>query len=380
MAAAVWPQFSLRFTSIMAAATADSLTDPAEAVVQTVLETLTKAIGGDSEALGQLVGGYLLPAVGALLAVMIGYMVASYLARVASGPVCRRVDQTLGKFLGRVIFYSVLLGVIAGVLSQIGVKLGGLATILAAAGFAIGLAFQGTLSNFAAGVMLLVFRPFKVGDMIVASGLTGKVNEIDLFTTTLDTPDHRRIILPNSSIFGSTIENISYHQVRRVEVAVSVAFQADLELTRETLHQAALDLGERMIQGEGRGHMVLLVDLTGNTLNWVVRAWVASTDFFPARDTLTAAVKARLQQAAIPIAYPHMNLHVHPTDGWPGAAPLPAVPQAPTPPAVPQLVDPQAPAGSAEPVADMPIAAGPTADEPLVRGRQRPRMRDGDPE
>lgn len=287
--------------------TGESLT---EKTVETVVHTVQRAIQGDMEAVTQLAAGYLLPAVLSLLAVFIGYLVASYLSRVASGPVCRRVDQTLGKFIGKVIFYGVLLGVLGGVLSQVGVKLGGIATILAAAGFAIGLAFQGTLSNFAAGVLLLVFRPFKVGDFINAAGVMGKVNEIDLFTTTLDTPDHRRIIVPNSSISGSTIENVSFHRHRRAEVLVGVAYSADIDRTREALTKACLALGERVVQGEGRGHMVLMSELGSSSVNWLVRAWVASADFFVAREMLTVEVKRQLDAAGITIPFPQMDIHL----------------------------------------------------------------------
>lgn len=286
----------------------DPLTDT---TVETILHTVQRAIRGDMEAIIFLAAGYLLPAVLSLLAIFIGYLAASYLSRVASGPVCRRVDQTLGKFVGKVIFYGVLLGVVGLVLSQVGIKLGGLVTILAAAGFAIGLAFQGTLSNFAAGVLLLVFRPFKVGDFINAAGVMGKVNEIDLFTTTLDTPDHRRIIVPNSSISGSTIENVSFHLHRRAEVLVGVAYNADIDRTREALTQACFALGERVIQGEGRGYQVVLSDLGASSVNWIVRAWVASSDFFAARELLTVEVKRQLDTAGIVIPFPQMDVHLY---------------------------------------------------------------------
>lgn len=281
-----------------------------EKVVETILHTVQRAAGGDVEAITVLAANYLLPAVLSLLAIFIGYLFASYLSRIASGPVCRRVDQTLGKFIGRIVFYGVLLGVVGVVLSQVGVKLGGLATILAAAGFAVGLAFQGTLSNFAAGVLLLVFRPFKVGDFINAAGVMGKVNEIDLFTTTLDTPDHRRIIVPNSSISGSTIENVSYHQHRRAEVLVGVSYSADIDRTREALTQACLALGDRVIQGEGRGSMVILNDLGASSVNWMVRAWVASSDFFSSREMLTVEVKRQLDAAGISIPFQQLDVHL----------------------------------------------------------------------
>lgn len=281
-----------------------------ENTVETVLHTVHRAIQGDVEAITLLAAGYLLPAAVSLLAIFMGYLVASYLSRVASGPVCRRIDQTLGQFIGKVIFYGVLLGVVGAVLSQIGVKLGGLATILAAAGFAVGLAFQGTLSNFASGVLLLVFRPFKVGDFINAAGVMGKVNEIDLFTTTLDTPDHRRIIVPNSSISGSTIENVSFHRHRRAEVLVGVAYSADVDRTREALTNACLALGDRVIEGEERGYAVILSDLGSSSVNWIVRAWVASSDFFAAKELLTIEVKRQLDAVGIGIPFPQMDVHL----------------------------------------------------------------------
>jgi len=188
---------------------------------QATSEAISKITEGDFAHLSEYASSHLIPAV--LLAgmglgvIFLGYLVASYVSRAISRPICRRVDETLGRFVGKVFFYCILLGVVAAVLSKLGAPLGGLAAMLAAAGFAVGLAFQGTLSNFASGVLMLVFRPFKVGDVINAGGVTGKVNEIDLFTVTLDTPDNRRIIVPNSAIASGTIENISFHDQRRVE-------------------------------------------------------------------------------------------------------------------------------------------------------------------
>ncbi|MEO0515392.1 MAG: mechanosensitive ion channel domain-containing protein, partial [Planctomycetota bacterium] len=188
-----------------------------EAVTATLAETgaevkglLGQAIQGDAEAIITLAVQYLLPAVGLLLLLIVAYFVAKFLAGLVSRPVTKKVDPTLGKFFGKLVFYLVMVGAVLGVLGSVGVNIAAFAAVLAAAGFAIGLAFQGTLSNFAAGIMLLVFRPFKVGDVINAAGITAKVDEIDLFSTTFDTPDNRHIIVPNSKIFGDTIENVTY--------------------------------------------------------------------------------------------------------------------------------------------------------------------------
>lgn len=259
--------------------------------------------------------GHVGAALVALLAVLVGYLVASYVARAASRPICQRVDQTLGKFVGKVIYYGIMLAVIGLVLGSVGIEVGGLATILAAAGFAVGLAFQGTLSHFAAGVLLLVFRPFKVGDFVQVAGVMGTVDEIDLFTTTLDTPDNRRIIIPNSMISGSTIENISRHQHRRVEVNVGVAYEACIDRTREALTRACVVLQEQIVSGEGRGHSVLLSELGDHAVQWTVRAWVNASDFLAMREALTVEIKQQLDAAEIAIPFPQMDVHLHRLDG-----------------------------------------------------------------
>lgn len=243
-----------------------------------------------------------------------GYLVAHYLSKLISRPICRRVDETLGKFVGKLIFYSVLLSITAAVLSKLGAPLGGLAAMLAATGFAVGLAFQGTLSNFAAGVLMLVFRPFKVGDVITAGGVTGKVNEIDLFNTTIDTADNRRVIVPNGAISAGTIENISFHPHRRIEVVVGVDYTADLAGTRLALENAAEALKAQTIQGEGRGFAIILGGLGDSAVEWKVRVWVAATDYWPAQERLIGEVKQHLDSAGISIPFPQMDVHFNQVD------------------------------------------------------------------
>lgn len=252
----------------------------------------------------------MLSAVIGLFIIFLGYLVAKYLMRVISHPVCCRVDETLGKFVGKMVFYLTMFAVVGAVLSKLGAPLGGLAAMLAAAGFAIGLAFQGTLSNFAAGVLMLVFRPFKVGDMVTLGSVVGKVNEIDLFTTTLDTPDNRRIIVPNSSIASGTIENMTHHPHRRVEVCVGVEYAADLQTTRDALNLAIANLADRTVPGEGRGGAVVLAGLGDSAVQWKVRLWVPAKDFWPTTEMLIAEVKTQLDAAGLSIPFPQMDVHV----------------------------------------------------------------------
>ena len=154
---------------------------------------------------------------GVVALLILAWIAASWSSRsILKGLRRAHIDETLSKFTAKMAKWMILLFAVLGCLGLFGVSVASFAAVIAASAFAIGLAFQGSLSNFSAGVMLLVFRPFKVGDVILVAGHTGKVDEIALFTTTLDTSDNRRLIVPNSSVFGSTIENVTHHPVRRV--------------------------------------------------------------------------------------------------------------------------------------------------------------------
>ncbi|MFO1062381.1 MAG: mechanosensitive ion channel family protein [Pirellulales bacterium] len=240
------------------------------------------------------------------------YFAAKLISRSVRASLCRGIDETLGKFVGRLTFYAVLIGSTIGILGNAGLNVAGLVGILTAAGFAIGLAFQGTLSNFAAGVLLLVFRPFKVGDMVVVAHLTGRVDEIDLFTTTLDTPDNRRLVIPNSSITGGTIENVTYHPHRRVEVTVGVAYKCSLDDTRAALTKAADAMAGMMIAGEGRGYQIFLSNLGSSSVDWTIRFWTAKENFFLAKEQLTQGIKQQLDAAGLEIPFPQLQLHYAP--------------------------------------------------------------------
>ncbi|MEM7316680.1 MAG: mechanosensitive ion channel family protein, partial [Planctomycetota bacterium] len=181
------------------------------------------------------------------------------------------------------------------------------AAILAAAGFAVGMALQGTLSNFAAGVMLLVFRPFKVGDYISVAGSEGVVEEIDLFTTRMNSLDNRHLIVPNSSIFGETIENFTKNDLRRVDVNVGAEYKADLRHTRQVLSDAIA-----VIPGgvSDPAPEVYLVELADSSVNWQCRVWCRPENYWEVRQRVTTVAKDALDNAGIGIPFPQMDLHV----------------------------------------------------------------------
>jgi len=250
-------------------------------------------------------GGQLAVALGVLIA---GWIFAGWVGGVARKALLRaKVDETLAKFLSKLARWAILLLVVLSCLGVFGVETTSFAAVIGSAGIAIGLAFQGTLSNFAAGIMLLMFRPFQVGDVITVAGQTGKVDEIELFTTTLDTFDNRRFIIPNGQIFGATIENISHHPHRRADVDVGVAYSADIDRTREILMEAAKSVPGGMDDPEPA---VILLSLGDSAVNWSVRVWAKADEFGDVKQATIRAVKMALDEAGIEIPFPQMDVHM----------------------------------------------------------------------
>ncbi len=272
-----------------------------------VVNTLKLAIGGDMNAMIALGTKYLLPAAIALTFLIVGYMFASFVGRLIGTSVTRKLDITLGKFLGKMAKNIIMLLVLLGILGFFGVDVTSFAAILAAAGFAIGMALQGTLSNFAAGIMLLVFRPFKVGDYVKVSDCEGIIDEIDLFTTRLNSLDHRHLIVPNSEIFGTTIENVTHNEVRRVDVNVGVEYAADITVTRRVFEQAIAGIAGSVAHPAPQ---VYLVELGDSSVNWQLRVWCRPNAYWDVRERVTAAGKQALDRAGISIPFPQMDIHV----------------------------------------------------------------------
>lgn len=251
---------------------------------------------------------YIIPAVTALLLLFIVFIVAGWARRLTKRALEKtNVDVTLTKFFSNMARYGVLIVGIIAVLGQVGIETASFAAILAAAGFAIGMAFQGTLSNFSAGIMLLFFRPFKVGDLVTVNGTTGIVDEVELFTTHLNTPDNKRIIVPNGQIFGSTIENMTYHDMRRVDVNVGTDYGASLDEARRVIESACTSIDRRI---EEKGIQAYLVDLGDSSINWQARVWCRTPDYLDVKAELTQLVKDRLDAAGIGIPFPQRDIHI----------------------------------------------------------------------
>jgi small conductance mechanosensitive channel len=246
--------------------------------------------------------------VSALILMLTAWMLADWMSRFVNRGMRRaRIDETLTKFSSKLSRWVVLGAGLWSCLETFGVKTTSFAALFGAAGLAFGLAFQGTLSNFAAGVMLLIFRPYRVGDQISVGGQSGKVDEIDLFSTTLDTGDNRRIFVPNGSIFGSTIENTTFHRQRRVDVTIGVAYAAEIDATYDVLVRAVSSVPGRL---DDPLPEIVLDDLGDSAVKWKVRVWCRTDDFALVKQRLLRAIKLSLDEARIEIPFPQMDVNI----------------------------------------------------------------------
>ncbi|GAB3289260.1 mechanosensitive ion channel family protein [Parahaliea aestuarii] len=219
----------------------------------------------------------------------------------------RRMDDVLVRFLSSIMRWVLLLFVVIAALSQLGVDTTSLIALLGAAGLAIGLALQGSLSNFAAGVMLIVFRPFTKGDFVEAGGAMGVIESISIFTTTMTTPDNKEVIVPNGSILSNNITNYSARDTRRVDMVFGISYEDDIRKAKEIL--------ENILANDSRvladpAPVVALGELADSSVNFLVRPWVKAADYWAVLWDTNEAVKTRFDDEGITIPFPQMNLHL----------------------------------------------------------------------
>lgn len=259
-------------------------------------------------ALNEQVAPWGVKIVGALVALFFGWIVAGWISRTAlKAAKSRNLDATLSRFFSNMVRYLVLTAVVLSVLGVFGIETSSFAAIIGAAGLAVGLAFEGTLSNFAAGIMLLVFRPFKIDDVVEAGGTFGVVVEIELFTTTIKTLDNQKIIVPNKAIFGGTIKNIGAYPERRVDIDVGCDYGADIDDCRAALEEA-LPLIDKALKEPAP--QIFLSSLGGSSVDWQVRVWCKTEDYWDVHQSTIRAVKKVLDEKGIGIPFPQMDVHL----------------------------------------------------------------------
>lgn len=217
-----------------------------------------------------------------------------------------KVDDTLANFLDDIIYYVLMIIVILTALKQLGVDTTSFFAILGAAGLAIGLALKDSLGNFASGVMIILFRPFKVGDVINAAGVTGSVEEVSIFNTIMITPDNQKMIVPNGAIVSGSITNINAKPERRVDLVVGIGYDDDIKKAKELLN-SIVEADERVLQD--KGITVAVSELADSSVNFVVRAWVKTPDYWGVKFDLTENVKLTFDKEGISIPYPQQDVH-----------------------------------------------------------------------
>ncbi len=252
---------------------------------------------------------YGIKVIAAIAIFIIGKMVANLIKKIVIRVMKKaNVDQIIIGFTSSIAYIAIMAFVVVAALGQLGIQTTSFIAILGAAGLAVGLALQGSLANFAAGFLMIIFRPFKVGDVIEAAGVTGKVKAIHIFTTTLTTGDNKTIIIPNAKLGGDNIVNYSAQDTRRVDITVGVSYDADLKEVRSILEDI-VSKDDRILKDPA--HLIAVAELADNSVNFTYRLWVKSADYWGVFFDTNEAIKTRMDEAGIGIPYPQRDVHLY---------------------------------------------------------------------
>ena len=256
----------------------------------------------------ELIVQYCVNIVSAMLILIIGVLVARLISKASLKLMQKRhLDDTVASFTSNIIKYMILAFVIIAAMGRIGIQTASFVAVIAAAGLAISLSLQGALSNFAAGVLLIVFRPLKAGEYVEAGGAAGTVQAVQIFTTVLYSADNKMVVIPNNNILSGNIVNFTRTGQRRVDLTVGVSYSADLKKTREVV-ETVLANDDRVLKQPA--WTIGVCELADSSVNFVVRPWVKSTDYWPAYFGLYENIKVALDQAGIEIPFPQQDVHL----------------------------------------------------------------------
>lgn len=245
----------------------------------------------------------------ALAVFIIGRWVVKYLRRLVRRIMEKRnVDATLTKFLTNLTYIALLTFVILAALGMLGIQTTSFIAVLGAAGLAIGLALQGSLSNFAAGVLMIIFRPFQVGDFIEGGGVAGTVEEVQIFTTKLVSPDNKTIIIPNAKLTGDNIINYSTKGTRRADMVFGIGYEDDIDKAR-TIIADVLSKDERVLKDPAT--KIAVSELGDSSVNFIARPWVKAEDYWNLIFDVTETIKKRFDAEGISIPFPQRDVHLY---------------------------------------------------------------------
>ena len=250
--------------------------------------------------------------IAALAILLIGKGVAKLAKRAVHKTMTKReVDPTLVSFGSTILYYLLMVAVIIASVQQIGLQTPSLVAVVGAAGLAIGLSLQGALSNFAAGVLIILFRPFKIGDVIDTAGQIGSIKEIGILYTIMSSGDNRKVIIPNSQVMSGTITNITLHDTRRVDMSVGVSYSDDLDKV-EAIILDVLSSDERVLKDPEP--QVKVAELAGSSVNFNVRPWCKKEDYWSLFYDFQKTIKQRLDKEGMSIPFPQQDVYLHKVD------------------------------------------------------------------
>ena len=270
-------------------------------------------LNSDSEYLNLYIIPWGINLVMALLIFVLGRWIAKGVSRLAKRLMAKaKVEDILISFIGNMLYFALLVVVVIAALDRLGVNTSSVLAIFAAAGLAVGLALKDSLSNFSAGVMLVLFKPFKAGDFIEAAGNAGVVEKLRIFNTVMRTGDNREITIPNGQIYGGTIVNFSARDTRRIDLVFGIGYGDDIRQAKTLLAEAMTE-DERIL--EDPEPVILLMELADSSVNFAVRPWVNTSDYWVVRSDLLERVKAKFDANGISIPFPQRDVHLFSDQG-----------------------------------------------------------------
>ncbi|MDX4012343.1 mechanosensitive ion channel domain-containing protein [Aliarcobacter skirrowii] len=249
----------------------------------------------------------------ALLIFFVGKWIVNRVVKVL-GKLLRKIDgidEILVKFLENIAYYSLITAVILAALNKLGITTTSFLAILGAAGLAVGLALKDSLGNFASGVMIIIFKPFRVGDFVTAGGVTGSVSEVGIFNSVFVTGDNQRIVVPNSSITSGSITNVNAFDTRRVDLVVGISYDDDIKKAKDLITNLLTSHEKILVD---KGITVAVSELADSSVNFVVRAWVNTPDYWEVRFFLIENIKLVFDKEGITIPYPQQDVHHYKKD------------------------------------------------------------------
>ncbi|MBN1275792.1 mechanosensitive ion channel [Candidatus Woesearchaeota archaeon] len=245
----------------------------------------------------------------AIIILVVGFWIIRRVGKVLDKVMARRkVDKTLRPFLHKLVTISLKVLLLISVAGMAGIAVTSFIAVIGAAGLALGLALQGSLANFAGGVLILLFKPFEVGDYIEAQGEAGSVEKIEIFHTTLKTPDNKVVIIPNGPMANGNVTNYSREKTRRLDLVFGIGYGDDIDKARKVMADI-IKKDKRVLKDPGP--QILLSELADNSVNFTVRLWLKGGDYWPVRFEMTEAVKKSFDKHKIGIPFPQMDVHLH---------------------------------------------------------------------